>query len=84
MTIATITMTICDLCGSSEGTQAWNLHGPERSYLTELCDEHGGAFVEAVRPFISDIAAPLPKKTGELTPDFRERIRTLEEIEASK
>ena len=73
--MATVTITVCDVCGE-EGLEVWNVHGPKRSYLAELCEEHSEQFVEALRQFIPDVGEDAPTRKGVLTPDFEARIRT--------
>lgn len=72
--MATLTITVCDVCGE-EAHETWNIHGPERSYLAELCTEHSQQVKAALEAVVPDMKKPHPSRVGVLTPDFEARIR---------
>ena len=77
--MATVTMTVCDKCGA-EATRTWNLHGPERTYLAELCEEHSKEMKEALKSFVPGITEPRESKKGVLTADFKNRMRLIGDV----
>ena len=80
MARTSMTVTICDVCGR-EADLVWNVHGPERSYVADLCEEHDGELREALERFFPEVNEERPSRRGELTADFKARLRSLPEIE---
>ena len=76
MAKASVQITVCDVCGE-EAANTWNFHGPEGTFLAELCDEHDEELRTVLGRFNQEISEERPSKRGELTADFQNRLRIL-------